>query len=149
MNLPCSVCTIQFVAVPDSSWVTSQTGVMCAGCCRRAMLRKIASLESERHAAAQSLATPPPLRRSLQRTEKTREWDGDTQLGSPRIEAEALAALVRTGRATAQDLRKLIDVANDLETVLHRFDEVTGLRTMNRILAWRKRVFVEFERIAA
>jgi hypothetical protein len=60
-----------------------------------------------------------------------------------------LAALVRTGRATAQDLRELIDVPNDLETVLHRFDEVTGLRTMNRILAWRKRVLVEFKRIAA
>jgi hypothetical protein len=150
MNLPCSVCTIQSVAVPDSSSVTSQTRVMCAGCCRRATLRKIASLESERRTVAQSLATPaPPLRRSLQRIEKTREWDGDTHLGSPRIEAEALAALVRTGRATAQDLRELIDIPNDLETVLHRFDEVTGLRTMNRILAWRKRVLVEFERIAA
>jgi hypothetical protein len=48
-----------------------------------------------------------------------------------------------------KDLRDLIDVPSDLETVLHRFDEVTGLRTMNRILAWRKRVLVEFERIAA
>jgi hypothetical protein len=57
--------------------------------------------------------------------------------------------LYALARATAQDLRELIDVPNDLETVLHRFDEVTGLRTMNRILAWRKRVLVEFERIAA
>jgi hypothetical protein len=149
MNLPCSVCTIQSVAVPDSSSVTSHTRVMCAGCCRRATLRKIASLESERHAVAQSLATPPPLRRSMQRTGKTREWDGETHLGSPRIETEALAALVRTGLATSQDLRELIDVPNDLEIVLQRFDEVSGLRTMNRILAWRKRVLVEFERIAA
>jgi hypothetical protein len=46
-----------------------------------------------------------------------------------------LAALVRTGRATAQDLRELIEVPNDLETVLQRFDEATGLRESNLGLA--------------
>ena len=130
MNLPCSVCTIQFVAVPDSSSVTSQTGVMCAGCCRGATLRKIALLESEWRTVTQPLATPAPLKRGRKRLQAP-EWDGETHLGSPRIGAEALAALVRTGRATAQDLRELIDVPNDLETVLQRFDEVTGLRESN------------------
>jgi hypothetical protein len=37
-----------------------------------------------------------------------------------------------------KDLRELIDVPSDLETVQQRLDEVTGLRTMNRILPWRK-----------
>ena len=45
-----------------------------------------------------------------ERTAKVREWDGETRLGSPRREAAALAALVRAGRATAQDLREALSL---------------------------------------
>jgi hypothetical protein len=67
--------------------------------------RKVELSEAEHRAVTESLAAPPQLKRTRQTLEKDREWDGETNLGSPRDEAAALAALVRSGRAYTGDVR--------------------------------------------
>jgi hypothetical protein len=101
VELLCAVSEIRSVTVSDTLQVTQQTRVTCAECCSRATRRKVELFEAGHRAVAESLAAPPQFKRTRQTLQKDREWEGETNLGSPREESAALAALVRSGRATA------------------------------------------------